>query len=134
MAVKPNRFDRPAGEVATSPKLSPGAGRLPAVISSGPAWGAGLAALIVALVLVAAGCVFHAYPDRPGPSIRLHPEVHDDGMTNEDCRDCHDPKDPAAPPTRHLKLGRCLECHDNSADAPTAQEAFRWVESSTGTL
>jgi hypothetical protein len=60
------------------------------------------------------GCAYHYCMGMHGPSIRLHPEVHQGFKENGECLSCHhlDP-DPRGPPTTHPGFVGCLKCHND---------------------
>lgn len=72
------------------------------------------------IVLFLFSCGIKAYLGLHGPSIKLHPDMHGDIKSSDDCLECHDPADPSAPPTQHKDLGGCLKCHNDELENPVA--------------
>ncbi len=69
----------------------------------------------------ASGCTYRYYLGIHGPSIRLHPEVHQGFKMDSECLRCHHPdRDPVGPPTTHPGFTGCLKCHDDSLGGRSA--------------
>ena len=60
------------------------------------------------------GCAYRYYLGFHGPSIKLHPEVHD-GLTQDgECLECHGPDSNSdGRPTTHPDFKGCLKCHND---------------------
>lgn len=60
------------------------------------------------------GCAYRHYMGFHGPSIKRHPEIHADAVSDRQCLECHHPdKNPEGPPTSHPHFTGCLKCHND---------------------
>jgi hypothetical protein len=65
--------------------------------------------LLVSLSILL-GCTSRHYLGFHGPSIKLHPDVHED----DECLECHGPdSDSDGRPTSHPDFTGCLKCHND---------------------
>ena len=60
------------------------------------------------------GCAYRHYMGFHGPSIKQHPEIHADAVSDAQCLKCHDSdKEAEGPPTSHPHFTGCLKCHND---------------------
>ena len=74
--------------------------------------------LLLATVMLSAGCTFRHYLGLHGPSMRNFPDAHDPAITQDSqCLSCHSPQNAAAgsgaPATTHPGFAGCLKCHSD---------------------
>ena len=70
-------------------------------------------ALFVLLSLLL-GCAYRHYLGFHGPSIKLHPDVHEAVAQDEECLECHSlGSDSDGRPTSHPGFTGCLKCHND---------------------
>lgn len=61
-----------------------------------------------------AGCAYRHYMGFHGPSIRLHPDIHEGVTEDQQCLECHHPdRNPVGPPTSHPQFTGCIKCHND---------------------
>jgi len=61
-----------------------------------------------------AGCAYRHYMGFHGPSIRLHPDIHEGVTEDRQCLECHHPdRNPVGPPTSHPQFTGCIKCHND---------------------
>ena len=74
------------------------------------------------------GCAYRYYLCLHGPSIKLHPDQHEDVAQDNECLECHDPNnDPEGPPTSHPHFIGCLKCHNDEITPAKIRKASRLV-------
>lgn len=70
-------------------------------------------ALLIGITLFFSGCGHMAYLGWHGPSIQLHPDIHEFVEEDDQCLECHHPDNPEGPASLHPNFTGCIKCHND---------------------